>query len=119
MIQPLDGARAANLLAEATLPAAIAGRVRLMMEVATRAESVWQSAGTSLRGRLVLRVLLDPVLGASPGRGGFAGAAAGHEVDHGEVDHGFGAGGQGFVVAGQAAVEHQPAEGPFYGPAAG
>jgi DNA-binding CsgD family transcriptional regulator/energy-coupling factor transporter ATP-binding protein EcfA2 len=53
MIQPLDGARAANLLAEATLPAAIAGRVRLMMEVATRAESVWQGAGTSLSSRLI------------------------------------------------------------------
>ena len=53
MIQPLDEARAANLLAEATLPAAIAGRVRLMMEVATRAESVWQSAGTLLSSGLV------------------------------------------------------------------
>jgi DNA-binding CsgD family transcriptional regulator len=48
LIQPLDEARAANLLAEAALPAAIAGRVRLMMEVATRAESVWRSAGTLL-----------------------------------------------------------------------
>ena len=46
-IQPLDGARAASLFAEATLPAAIAGRVRLMLEVAKRAESTWQRAGIS------------------------------------------------------------------------
>lgn len=48
MIQPLDTARAANLLAEATLPAAIAGQVQLMLEVATKAESLWQSTGTLL-----------------------------------------------------------------------
>jgi DNA-binding CsgD family transcriptional regulator len=47
MIQPLDGARAANLLAEATLPAGVAGHVRLMMEVATRTEAAWRSAGIS------------------------------------------------------------------------
>jgi DNA-binding CsgD family transcriptional regulator len=45
MIQPLDGARAASLFAEATLPAAMAGRVRLMVEVAERTESAWRSAG--------------------------------------------------------------------------
>jgi hypothetical protein len=38
-------------------------------------------------------------------------------VDHRDVDHGFGAGGQGFVVAGEAAVEHEPAEGAFDHPA--
>jgi DNA-binding CsgD family transcriptional regulator len=53
MIQPVDRARAASLLAEATLPAAIAGRVRLMVEVATRAESVWRSAGTPLGSGLI------------------------------------------------------------------
>ncbi|MFF2921923.1 TetR/AcrR family transcriptional regulator [Streptomyces celluloflavus] len=34
------------------------------------------------------------------------------------MDHGFGAGGQGFVVAGQAAVVRQPARGAFDDPAA-
>jgi ATP/maltotriose-dependent transcriptional regulator MalT len=47
MIQPLDAARAAGLLAEATLPAAIAGHVRLMAEVATQTESAWRNAGIS------------------------------------------------------------------------
>jgi DNA-binding CsgD family transcriptional regulator len=45
MIQPLDRARAASLLAEATAPAAIAGHVRLMVDAATRSESAWQKAG--------------------------------------------------------------------------
>ena len=45
VIRPLDAARAASLLAEATMPAAIAGHVRLMVEVATQAESLWRSAG--------------------------------------------------------------------------
>ena len=52
-IRPLDGARAANLLAEATLPAAIAGRIRLMMEAATRAESEWRRVGISLSSGLI------------------------------------------------------------------
>ena len=52
-IRPLDGARAANLLAEATLPAALAGRIRLMMEVATRAESEWRKVGISLSSGLI------------------------------------------------------------------
>jgi ATP/maltotriose-dependent transcriptional regulator MalT len=47
VIRPLDGARAASLLAEATVPARMAGHVRLMVEVATQAESVWRSAGIS------------------------------------------------------------------------
>ncbi len=45
MVEPLDGVRAASLLAEATVPAAMAGHVRLMVEVATQCESIWQSAG--------------------------------------------------------------------------
>lgn len=53
MIQPLDGVRAASLFAEATVPAAIAGRVRLMVEVAQRAESAWRSAGTPLGSGLI------------------------------------------------------------------
>jgi DNA-binding CsgD family transcriptional regulator len=53
MVRPMDGARAGNLLAEATLPAAIAGRVRLMVDVATRAEAVWRSAGISPRSGLI------------------------------------------------------------------
>jgi DNA-binding NarL/FixJ family response regulator len=47
MIRPLDGARAVSLLAEATVPAGMAGHVRLMVEVATQAEAIWQSAGIS------------------------------------------------------------------------
>ena len=47
MIRPLDSARAASLLAEATVPAGMAGHVRLMVEVAEQAEAVWQSAGIS------------------------------------------------------------------------
>jgi DNA-binding CsgD family transcriptional regulator len=53
MIQPLDGARAANLLAEATVAAAIAGHVRLMVKVATQSESAWRSAGISADSGLI------------------------------------------------------------------
>jgi hypothetical protein len=48
------------------------------------------------------------------------GAEAAHEVDRREVSRGSGADGSALVVAGQAAVEHQPAEGrrnPNFGPA--
>ena len=55
--------------------------------------------------------------GGAPEDGVLAGEAAGHEVSHREVDHGFGAGGKRFVVAGQAAVEHEPAVGSFRRPA--
>lgn len=41
-------------------------------------------------------VLSAPGSGAAPG-GVFAGEAAGHEVDHGDVDHGFGAVGECFL----------------------
>ncbi|MGC0407554.1 hypothetical protein RKD31_000797 [Streptomyces sp. SAI-163] len=47
------------------------------------------------------------------------GEAAGHEVDGGELDHGCRSVGVGFVVAGQAAVVHEPADGAFDDPAAG
>jgi DNA-binding CsgD family transcriptional regulator len=47
MVRPLDDARAANLLAEATVPAAMTGHVHLMVEVATQSESAWLSAGAS------------------------------------------------------------------------
>ena len=47
VIRPLDSTRAASLLAEATVPAGMAGHVRLMVEVAEQAEAVWQSAGIS------------------------------------------------------------------------
>ena len=46
-IQPLDAARAASLFAEATLPAAIAGHVRLAVEAAAQTERTWQNAGIS------------------------------------------------------------------------
>lgn len=39
------------------------------------------------------------------------------EVDHRYVDHDFGAVWVGFVVAGEAAVVHEPAEGPLDDPA--
>jgi hypothetical protein len=51
-----------------------------------------------------------------PGDGVLSGEAAGHQVGHREVDHGFGAVWVGFVVAGQAAVEQQPAVGPLHRP---
>lgn len=52
----------------------------------------------------------------APGDGVLTGEAAGHEVGHREVDHGFGAVGVGFVVACQASVQHQPAVGPLNRP---
>lgn len=45
MVRPLDEARAARLLAEAAMPAAMAGHVRLSVEVAAHSESLWQTAG--------------------------------------------------------------------------
>jgi hypothetical protein len=54
--------------------------------------------------------------GIAPVQGGFAGQASAYEVDHRDVDYGFGAVGVGFVVAGEAAVVHQPAEGPLDNP---
>jgi hypothetical protein len=51
--------------------------------------------------------------------GGFAsGDAAGHGVDRGPADHGFGGGGVAFVVAGEAAVSGEPGQGAFDAPAA-
>ncbi len=45
------------------------------------------------------------------------GETAGHEVGHGDVDHGFRACGKGFVITGESAVEHEPAVGPLHCPA--
>lgn len=42
--------------------------------------------------------------------------ASAYEVDHRDVDYGFGAVGVGLEVAGNAAVVHQPAEGPLNRP---
>ncbi|MEU5347688.1 hypothetical protein AB0H18_43995, partial [Streptomyces sp. NPDC020766] len=42
-----------------------------------------------------------------------------YEVGHRDVDYGFGTVGVGFVVAGQSAVVHGPADGPLDGPARG
>jgi hypothetical protein len=47
-----------------------------------------------------------------------AGKSPGHDDDGGPVDHGLGVGGGALVVAGQAAVAHQPAEGALHDPAA-
>lgn len=49
-------------------------------------------------------VVVPSELGSAPVQGGFAGESAGHEVDHREVDHGFGAVRVAFVVAGEASV---------------
>jgi DNA-binding CsgD family transcriptional regulator len=51
MIRPVNPERAVALLAEATLPAAMAGRIRLVRQVAQQAEELWEdtraaSAGT-------------------------------------------------------------------------
>jgi ATP/maltotriose-dependent transcriptional regulator MalT len=53
VIQARDGARAASLLAEATMPAAMAGHVHLMVGVAKQVESVWRTAGISPDSGLV------------------------------------------------------------------
>jgi len=53
MVKPLDGARAAGLLAESTVPAAMAGHVRLMVDAAVRSESAWRSAGISADSGLI------------------------------------------------------------------
>ena len=47
--------------------------------------------------------------GVAPVRGGFAGESSAYEVDHRDVDYGFGAVGVGLVVAGEASVVHEPA----------
>ena len=43
-IQPTDAGRAAALLAEATLPAALAGRIDVMKHVALQVEQLWEGA---------------------------------------------------------------------------
>ena len=48
-----------------------------------------------------------------------SGESFARETYHGEVDHGFGAGLGGFVVADKAAVAHQPAGDAFDDPALG
>ena len=47
------------------------------------------------------------------------GQSAEHEAYHGDVDPALGAGFGAFVVADEAAVAHEPAEGPFDDPAPG
>jgi tetratricopeptide (TPR) repeat protein len=49
-IRPVSPACAAALLAEATLPAAMAGRVRLMRQVAQQAEEIWRDTGAAAVG---------------------------------------------------------------------
>src|SRR5262249_23202970 len=53
----------------------------------------------------------------TPGEGCLSGQTPGHVVDHRPENHCAGAGGQGFVVAGQPAVQHQPAVRALDGPA--
>jgi DNA-binding CsgD family transcriptional regulator len=50
-IRPVSSPCAVALLAEATLPAAMAGRVRLMRQVAQQAEELWAETGTGAAGR--------------------------------------------------------------------
>ena len=49
-IRPVNPAWAVALLAEATLPAAMAGRVRLVRQVAQQAEELWEDTGTAAAG---------------------------------------------------------------------
>jgi DNA-binding CsgD family transcriptional regulator/tetratricopeptide (TPR) repeat protein len=53
MIRPINPVSAVALLAEATLPAAMAGRVRLVMQVAEQAEELWKDACTRAAGASV------------------------------------------------------------------
>ena len=56
-------------------------------------------------------------LGVMPGWGGFVGESSGEVVDHGNGDHAGGVTGQRFVVAGEAVMLHEPADGAFDDPA--
>ena len=67
--------------------------------------------------RFALWIVLDPVARCRASLGWISGEAAGHEVDHREVDHGFGAVWVGLVVTGEAAVMDEPAETSLDGPA--
>lgn len=49
--------------------------------------------------------------------GGFVGEVSSEVVDHRDGDHACGAVGPGFVVADEAAVVHEPADGAFDHPA--
>jgi putative transposase len=86
---------------------------------AARLRAALNTAQKQLTERLVLRLVFDPGSGSAPVESGFAGESAGHEIDHREVDHGFGAVWVGFVVAGQAAVVHEPADAALDGPPPG
>ena len=57
-------------------------------------------------------------LGVSPGWGGFVGGSSGEVVDHRDADHGGGCFWEGFVVAGESAVLHEPADDAFDDPSA-
>src|SRR2546425_10536368 len=61
-------------------------------------------------------MLITPyvLVGASPGRCGFVRYALGEVVDRGDVDHCFGAGGRGVVIAGESAPPSGSAHGSFY-----
>jgi len=50
VIRPVDPAGAAALLAEATLPAAMTGRVYLVRQVAQQAEELWENTGSPAVG---------------------------------------------------------------------
>jgi DNA-binding CsgD family transcriptional regulator/tetratricopeptide (TPR) repeat protein len=79
VIRPLDSTRAASLLAEATVPAGMAGHVRMMVEVATQAEAVWRSAGISPDSGLISPKVLAMVAEAFVLSGALD--RAGHLVD--------------------------------------
>src|SRR3981081_773284 len=57
------------------------------------------------------------LVGSLPGWCGLVRYALGEVVDGGDVDHGFGTGVEGLVVAGKAAAHHDPSDAAFYNPA--
>lgn len=71
----------------------------------------------SVKERFVLAMVFGSKSGVAPVQGGFTGEASAYDVDHREADHGFGAVRVGLVVAGEAAVVHEPAEGSLDDPA--
>jgi DNA-binding NarL/FixJ family response regulator len=63
-IRPVSSSCAVALLAEATLPAAMAGRVRLVRQVALQAEELWQDAGAAAAGKGASLTVLAMLAGA-------------------------------------------------------
>ena len=58
MIRPVNPVTAAALLAEATLPAAMNGRVRLARQVAQQAEELWEDTGSGVSASLTVLAMV-------------------------------------------------------------